>query len=99
MDFDKEVKVVIKFDGFNLEFNAWRCNTTKGEVLREKSFCKEDRDLYYLCLLEPCNMLCLQRDALTVNFAIKEGDIKNAVGEYKVSWMGHDGFISVIELS
>ncbi len=98
MDFDKEVNVKIKFDGFSLEFNTWRCNTSKGEVLREKSFCKEDRDLYYLCLLENCNMLCLQKDALTINFSITEGNLHRADGAYKVTCMGQSGTISISEL-
>lgn len=98
MEFDKEVNVKIKFDGFNIEFNAWRCNTSKGEVLREKSFCKEDRDLYYICLLESCNMICLQKDALAINFVIKDGDLTRANGNYSVSCMGYSGTIDISEL-
>lgn len=95
MDISKVVNVKVRFDDFGIEFDAWRCMTSKGEVLREKSFCKEDRELYYLCLLQSCNLICIQKDGFTLNFAITSGNLQEADGTYEVTFMGNKGTIEI----
>lgn len=81
---------IVKFIGEIIDVNG-------GELLREKKIEKKDSDCAYARLFKEENTIILSVGIAYMAFEIKSGDTNNFFGRYEVSFLGHDGVISVLD--